>query len=372
MTSGFFQAGAQADSNNEANKHATTRLRLSTLSRLNIVSLLHTPDNLTHATSENVARFGNELWHPDNVLMEFATIIKEIGRGTKGARPMTRDQAETLFGAILDGTVPDMELGAILLTLRIKGETPDELLGFKRALDARTRQLDAPAGPRTVILPTYNGARKQANLMPLLALLLAREGIPTLIQGRHDFDSRVSPFKLLEALDIHPQTSLPAASIALAEQKIACLRLDLLARGLDWLLSLRPRLGVRNCGHTLAKLLDPCRGRSVRVVAVTHPAFMESLETVLIEERGCALLMRGTEGEAYAAPRRRPRLLGLVTGQREILFDQAEFEYAESEGEGCSVEDNAALIRQMLAGKTPIPQAILDQVSALADLARRT
>lgn len=303
--------------------------------------------------------------------MEFATIIKEIGRGTKGARPMTRDQAETLFGAILDGKVPDMELGAILLALRVKGETAEELLGFKHALDARTRQIEAPAGPRTIILPTYNGARKQANLMPLVALLLAREGVPVLIQGRHDFETRVSPFKLLDALDIHPQTSLASASVALAENKLACLRLDMLARGLDWLLSLRLRLGVRNSGHTLAKLLDPCRGRSVRSVAITHPAFMESLQAFLLEERACALLMRGTEGESYAAPRRRPRMLGFLEGQSEVLFDQADFDHAESEGEGCRVEDNAELVRRMLAGDIATPQAILDQVSALASLARR-
>lgn len=284
---------------------------------------------------------------------------------------MTREQAEALFGAILDGNVPDMELGAILLALRIKGEASEELLGFKHALDVRTRQVDAPDGPRTVILPTYNGARKQANLMPLVALLLAREGIPVLIQGRHDFETRVSPFKLLDALDIHPQTSLASASLALAEHKLACLRLDMLARGLDWLLSLRLRLGVRNSGHTLAKLLDPCRGRSVRCVAVTHPAFMESLQAFLLEERARALLMRGTEGEPYAAPRRRPRMLGFLEGQSEVLFDQAEFEQAETDGEGCRVEDNAALIRRMLAGEVATPQAILDQVRALASLATR-
>ena len=144
--------------------------------------------------------------------MDFATIIKEIGRGAKGARAMSREQAQTLLTAILDGTVPDMELGAILMALRIKGETPEELAGFKAALDARTRQVAVPEGPRCVILPSYSGARKQANLMPLLALLLAQRGIPVLIHGRHDTDSRSNTFKLLEALDIPPQTSLPNAS----------------------------------------------------------------------------------------------------------------------------------------------------------------
>jgi anthranilate phosphoribosyltransferase len=128
----------------------------------------------------------------------------------------------------------------------------------------------------------------------------------------------------------------------------------------------------------LAKLLDPCRGASVRVVAVTHPAFMDSLETLLRAEKATALLMRGTEGEAYVAPRRRPRLLGLHGGEAEVLFEQEVFTSdvgteAETlaENEPCSVTVNTALIQGMLAGTIPVPQAILDQVAALERLARQ-
>lgn len=301
--------------------------------------------------------------------MNYASIIKEIGRGAKGARDMTHEQAKELFGLILDGKVPDIELGAILIALRIKGESPDELLGFLAALDERTRQIEVPEGPRCVLLPTYNGARKQPNLMPLVALLLAREGVPVLIQGRHDFESRVSPFDLLAALNIQTERSLPDASATLAQSKIACLRLDMLARGLDWLLSLRLTLGVRNSGHSLAKLLDPCRGRSVRVVAVTHPPYLESMQAMLEAGQATALLMRGTEGEAYAAPRRRPRLLGFRAGTAEELFAPAEFGGDEIVGESCSIGENAELIQRMLAGSTAVPQPILDQVSALKQLA---
>ncbi|KAF7597718.1 MAG: DNA-binding protein YbiB [Candidatus Dactylopiibacterium carminicum] len=304
--------------------------------------------------------------------MDYAAIIKEIGRGTRGARPMTRDQAHGLFAAILDGKVPDLELGAILLSLRIKGESLEELLGFKAALDERTRQLVVPEGPRCVVLPTYNGARKQANLMPLVALLLARKGIPVLVQGRHDFDSRVSPFKLLAALGIDIERSLPDASASLEKHNIACLRLDLIARGLDWLLGLRQTLGVRSCGHTMAKLLDPCRSRSVRVVAVTHPPYIEAMQAFLQLDGGTAMLMRGTEGEAYVAPRRRPRLLGFHAGQEEELLPALDFEDGDELNTGsCELEQNATLIQAMLAGERPVPQSIQDQVEVLTALARR-
>lgn len=301
--------------------------------------------------------------------MKYAQIIKEIGRGTKGARPLPKQQATELFAAILDGIVPDMELGAILLSLRIKGEDLGELSGFKAALDSRCRQIVVPSGPRCVVLPTYNGARKQANLMPVVAGMLAQQGIPVLIQGRHDFDARISPFDLLAALDVPLCVTLSEAAQRLQVAQLACLPLEALCPGLDRLLSLRPRLGVRNSGHTIAKLLDPAPGRTVRVVAVTHPEYLTLMEQFLVQENATALLMRGTEGEAYASPRRRPRLLGFQRGVVVELYDQVSVEADAVVNEECSVENNAAIVRAMLDGRMPIPQPIIDQVKALITLA---
>ncbi|MBC9073285.1 DNA-binding protein YbiB [Thauera sp. CAU 1555] len=304
--------------------------------------------------------------------MSYAPIIKEIGRGAKGARPLDAAQAQDVFGDMLDGKVPDLELGAIVMALRIKSESTEELLGFKRAMDARTPQVAVPAGPRCVVLPTYNGARRQANLMPLLALLLAREGVPVLIHGRHDFESRTSPFELLAALGIHPAADAQAAGAELRAGRVACLKLDTLLPGLDRLLALRLRMGVRGSAHTMAKLVDPCRGHSVRVVAVTHPEYLERMHGFLSADGGRAMLLRGTEGEAFANPRRRPEMKVFDDGAARIAW-------AGEEGGAppladlpdCpEVEANAALIRAMLDGRTPIPQPVREQVEALVALAR--
>lgn len=308
-----------------------------------------------------------------NASRSYAPLIKEIGRGPKGSRPLTTDQAESLFADMMDGLVPDLELGAIILSMRIKAESLDELIGFQRALDARTAHVTVPPGPRVVVLPTYNGARRQANLMPLLAMLLAREGVPVLIQGRHDFDSRVSPFELLAALDIQPAADIAAAEAALATSRLACLNLDSLAPGLVRLLALRPRLGVRNSAHTLAKLLDPAPGHSVRVASMTHPEYLERIHAHLVALGALgavAMLLRGTEGEAFANPRRRPLLEVFSGGEARIAFPAEEGGAPPIEGlpDDPAVAANAALIRAMLAGELPIPQPILDQVTALREL----
>lgn len=311
--------------------------------------------------------------------MNYGPIIKEIGRGAKGARSLDTATAASLFGDILDGKVADIELGAILIAFRIKSESLEELIGFKQAMDARTVQLTVPDGPRCVVLPTYNGARRQSNLMPLVAMLLAREGVPVLIQGRHDFDTRVSPFELLAALGLQPAADAEDASRQLAADRLACIHVDGLLPGLDPLLALRTRMGVRASGHIVAKLLDPCHGRSVRVVAVTHPEYLERMDAFLRTDTspssrthtGRAMLLRGTEGEIYANPRRCPEMKVYRDGIASIGV-------AGEEGgapplgtlpDAPSVADNAAQIRAMLAGEMPIPAPITAQVAALKALA---
>jgi anthranilate phosphoribosyltransferase len=224
-----------------------------------------------------------------------------------------------------------------------------------------------------VLLPSFNGARKQANLMPLVALLLAREGVPVLIFGRHDFDSRHSPFELLDALGLAASPSLADAQARLASDRLAVLPLQMLNPGLNSLMALRPRLGLRNSSHSLAKLLDPFpAGRGVRVVAVTHPEYLDSMGAALpglTVDGGRALLMRASEGEAYAHLRRKAHLIGFQDGQAAPLHpaDTADLDWPLSPA--CMPAENAALIRAMLAGTEMVPPRIGEQVAALKVLA---
>lgn len=304
--------------------------------------------------------------------LNIAHFIKEIGRGAKGARDLSRLDAERLLGAILAGEVDELQLGAILIGMRIKGESDAELLGFKDALDARTPQIVLPSGrPRLVVIPSYNGARRQPNLMPLLALLLARVGIPVLIHGRYDFDTRIDPSSMMSILGIPKADSVAHAAHLLEQGGIAFIDLALLLPSLDNLLALRPRLGLRNSGHTMVKLLDPARGHSVRLVAVTHPEYLDKMRKFLLSSHAAALLFRGTEGEAYANPRRTPQMESFQAGHHEIACCAAEGGAPPLDSIPDTNENGATadLIVAMLSGRTPIPSPILAQLEVVSRLA---
>ena len=95
--------------------------------------------------------------------MELNKIIKEIGRGKNHARDIDFDTAVALYSAMLADEVPDLELGGVLIALRIKGEGEAEMRGFYHAMQQRMMRLQAPAQrPMPIVIPSYNGARRRA------------------------------------------------------------------------------------------------------------------------------------------------------------------------------------------------------------------
>ena len=130
--------------------------------------------------------------------MNYAQVIRELGRGQEGARNLSLEEAQDLYGCLLDDKVPELESGAIAIALRMKGETANEMLGFLNASIERICPLRRPTITfRPIVIPTYNGARKGANLTALLALLLQRFGIPVVIHGITESPERVSTAQIL-------------------------------------------------------------------------------------------------------------------------------------------------------------------------------
>ena len=143
--------------------------------------------------------------------MSISSYIKIIGRAAPGAQPLSREQAADLMGQVLDGSCTDLEIGAFCVAMRIKGETPEEMAGFLDAVHARMNRLPASDRP-VVVLPSYNGARRLPVLTPLLALMLARKGLPVLLHGASTEDGRVTSRDVLAQLGIG--THAPADRIA--------------------------------------------------------------------------------------------------------------------------------------------------------------
>lgn len=299
--------------------------------------------------------------------MGISHYLKEVGRGKQGARSLAREQAADLFGQILDGGASDLEIGAFCIAMRVKGETLEEMCGFLDATHARLQRASSASGQPVVVLPSYNGARRLPVLTPLLAGLVARRGLPVLIHGSATESSRVFVREVLQAMDVQASDAAPV----LRDGQLAFVPTEVLSPGLKRLLDARRAIGLRNSAHSVVKLMNPCSGAAVIVSSYTHPEYAASMGAVFERMGASALLLRGTEGEAVADARRLPRMEGFRNGLRTTLQPGRQGSLAELPAlpRETDPETTAAYIRDVLAGRKPVPEAIALQVEHILHLA---
>ncbi|TXI89496.1 MAG: DNA-binding protein YbiB [Burkholderiaceae bacterium] len=308
-----------------------------------------------------------------------AKYIKQIGRGKEGARSLSRAEAEELYGAMLDGRVSDLELGGILLAMRIKGESIAEIDGFLDAVRNRMRVLSTPpaCAYAPVIIPSYNGARKRPNLTPLLALLLAREGVPVLVHGVRIDAGRTASAEIWQALGRTLANDTVQVNQELAEDGVSFIAIDTLMPGMHALLEKRRILGLRSSTHTLVKVMQVFDSAAVRLTSYTHPEYQVMLHDYYTQcmptEQGAALLMRGTEGETVASTGRAQQISLYYRGQMSILQEsQSSLEQEHDDlPNAIDAATTAAWIKQVLAGERAVPTNIAQQVAHCKQVAAR-
>jgi len=205
-------------------------------------------------------------------------------------------------------------------------------------------------------------------LTPLLALLLAREGLPVLVHGAATESTRVLASGVLAALDLAPLTAIRP----LDDGEAVFAPTELLSAGLKRLLDVRRVVGLRNPGHSVVKLMQPSQGACVVVGSYTHAEYAQSMAATFELLGMTALLSRGLEGESVADPRRTAQVDGFVRGRRIALQAQQAGTLAEVPGlpNDIDIQTTADYTRRVLAGQAPVPQAIAQQVAQIVQLAR--
>lgn len=297
--------------------------------------------------------------------MDFTKIIKEVGRGKNHARDLDKEQALALYRLMLAGEVPDLQLGGLLIAFRIKGEAEQEMLGFYQAMEEQTLKLQAPAErPMPVVIPSYNGARKQANLTPLLAILLHRLGLPVVVHGVTSDPGRVTSYEIFQTLGIQSADSAGQAQTMLNEGRgPVFIPVSVLCPPIDQQLQLRWQMGVRNSSHTLAKLATPfVEQPALRLASVSHPEYIQRVTSFFNDVGGRALLSQGTEGEVYANPLRSAPVHLIGLGEQKVLLERQEFS-EQNLPAAKDAQTTAEWIKDCLEARVAVPQALLNQLA---------
>jgi anthranilate phosphoribosyltransferase len=266
-------------------------------------------------------------------------------------------QAAGAMEEIMDGVATPVQIGALLIALRMKGETVDEITGLARVMRSRAIQVD-PGSSRVVDTCGTGGDRSGTfNISTAAAIVAAAAGVPIAKHGNRAMSSRCGSADVLEALGV--QINLDAEEVARCVRHVGIgfMFAPLFHPAMKHAAPVRRELGVRTVFNILGPLTNPAGART-QVLGVADPSLAPKLAGAL-ERLGAhhALVVHGyggldelsitgpsviyhvREGRTVEHLSLRPEDLGLALAPLESI-------------QGGTAEENAGILRAVLAGET--------------------
>lgn len=249
-------------------------------------------------------------------IQNFTDVVRVIGRGASLGRSLTQSEAAQAAGWLLSGQVDAHQLGAFLMMLRLRGETPAEAAGLACGL---RQGMAVPTEVRADIdWPVYAGKRRQLPWFLLASLVLAQQGQRVVLHGAVGGDTdRLYLAPVVAALNLPMAHSWDVAGQALADGQWVYLPMESLFPQLVGWLDLKQTLGLRSVMHTVARMLNPLQA-ALSVRGVFHQEYVDlHAQTAALLDAERVLVTRGDGGEAEVSADKRIPLVRVAQGQQE-------------------------------------------------------
>jgi anthranilate phosphoribosyltransferase len=201
-----------------------------------------------------------------------------IGKVATGAT-LTRDEAANAFDRMMSGEATPSQMGGLLMALRVRGETIDEITGAVTAMRARMLRVDAPAGA-TDIVGTGGDASGSYNISTCAALIAAGAGVPIAKHGNRALSSRSGAADVLSALGVRIDLSPAQVSRCIREAGIGFMFAPAHHPAMKNVGATRVELGTRTIFNLLGPLSNPA-GVKRQMVGVFSRQWIEPLAEAL-------------------------------------------------------------------------------------------
>ncbi|PIB25019.1 hypothetical protein BFP76_07685 [Amylibacter kogurei] len=241
--------------------------------------------------------------------------VYALGRGPSKGRNLTRAESNDAMCEILSGTAAPEAVGALLMLMRYRGETPDEIAGFVDAM--RTRIKPWQEIKADLDWPSYAAGRTRGNPWFLLsAKLVALAGFSVVLHGWNSHQNPVaSVVNAVDTLNIPVSKNPQQTKTALATHGITyCPLGDIDQSALD-LLKLRGVLGLRSAINTALRALNPCMAPAT-VQGVFHPSYrgLQQASAALLDQKNMTVI-KGGGGEFECNPCKDTQIFMCQDGQ---------------------------------------------------------
>ncbi len=276
-----------------------------------------------------------------------------IGKTATGAA-LTRDEAAHAFDKMMSGEATPAQMGGLLMALRVRGETVDEITGAVATMRAKMLTVDAPIGAIDVV-GTGGDAAGSFNISTCAAFIVAGAGVPVAKHGNRALSSQSGAADVLSALGIRIDLEPVAISRCIKEAGIGFMFAPMHHPAMKHVGPTRIELGTRTIFNLLGPLSNPANVKR-QMVGVFARSWVEPLAKVLAalgSER--AWVVHGsdgldeitTTGPTFVAELDGGKIRTFTISPEEVGLKKA----APAELKGGEAAHNAAALIAVLQGK---------------------
>lgn len=234
---------------------------------------------------------------------EFRELLKKIGSGQHTSKGLSRGEAADALQMMIDGVATPAQIGAFLISHRMKRPTGIEIAGMLDTYDKLSTKLTAIAPAKTVYILgiPYDGRSRTAPISPITSLILKTAGVPVLMHGGDRLPTKYG----IPLTEIWQQLGLDFKSLSIeqlqayftANEFALCYTPTLLPASTN-LISYREEIGKRPPIATLELIWSPYAGDNSHILAgYVHPPTEGIIRDALTERSDCPYtLIKGLEG----------------------------------------------------------------------------
>jgi len=268
-------------------------------------------------------------------------------------RPLQADEAEAAFGIIMSGEATPSQIGGLLMALRVRGETVEEITGAARAMRAKMLPIDAP-GDAIDLCGTGGDGTATYNISTASQFVVAAEGVPVAKHGNRALSSKSGAADVLTALGVNLDCDMALVEKSLREAGTCFMMAPRHHSAMRHVGPTRVELGTRTIFNLLGPLSNPARVRR-QLLGVFSPDWVEPLAHVLKDlGHEKAWVVHGADGMDEVSTTGASLVAELKDGQVttfEVTPEDAGLPRASlADLKGGDAEQNAAALRQLLEG----------------------
>src|SRR5712691_2046370 len=217
-----------------------------------------------------------------------------IGHVASGAT-LSREMAYEAFDSMMSGEVTPSQIGGLLMGLRVRGETVDEITGAVTAMRAKMLTVDAPADAIDVV-GTGGDASGSFNISTCAALIVAGAGVPVAKHGNRALSSRSGAADVLAALGVNIDLTPEQIGLCIREAGIGFMFAPAHHPAMKNVAATRVELGTRTIFNLLGPLSNPAGVRR-QMIGVFSKQWTQPLAQVLKNLGAeCVWVVHGSDG----------------------------------------------------------------------------